>query len=207
MSDLISRSMYKSKLLKALDVLNKEYREAMLNEDDDLILAIKNQQSAFMLALRLLDNEPTAYSVDKVVEKLEERTDFLKDCTKYGNKNAKQQEKSYGTMMMYKVADLVDDLLEIVKNDGAGTETETIRDKAIEWNNHSSKKVPYEFIDYVEGKLEIGVSDDVCEWKYNDTEYYWESSCDHLHIFMSDGPKENEYDFCPYCGKKIKVVE
>ena len=52
-----------------------------------------------------------------------------------------------------------------------------------------------------------GVSDDVCEWKYNDTEYYWESSCDHLHIFMSDGPKENEYEFCPYCGKKIKVVE
>ena len=48
--------------------------------------------------------------------------------------------------------------------------------------------------------------DDVCEWKYNDTEYYWESSCDHLHIFMSDGPKENDYDFCPYCGKKIKIV-
>ena len=52
-----------------------------------------------------------------------------------------------------------------------------------------------------------GVSDDVCEWKYNDTEYYWESSCEHLHIFMADGPKENEYIFCPYCGKKIKVVE
>ena len=51
------------------------------------------------------------------------------------------------------------------------------------------------------------ISDDVCEWKYNDTEYYWESSCEHLHIFMSDGPKENEYDFCPYCGKKIKVAE
>ena len=50
------------------------------------------------------------------------------------------------------------------------------------------------------------ISDDVCKWKYNDTEYYWESSCDHLHIFMSDGPKENEYDFCPYCGKKIKIV-
>lgn len=51
------------------------------------------------------------------------------------------------------------------------------------------------------------VSDDVCEWKYNDSEYYFESSCEHLHIFMSDGPKENEYEFCPYCGKKIKVVE
>ena len=54
---------------------------------------------------------------------------------------------------------------------------------------------------------QVGVSDDVCEWKYSDSEYYWESSCEHLHIFMSDGPKENEYDFCPYCGKKIKVVE
>ena len=51
------------------------------------------------------------------------------------------------------------------------------------------------------------VDDDVCEWKYNDSEYYFESSCDNLHIFMSDGPKENEYRFCPYCGKKIKVVE
>ena len=54
---------------------------------------------------------------------------------------------------------------------------------------------------------QVGVSDDVCEWKYNDSEYYWESSCEHLHIFMSDGPEENEYKFCPYCGKKIKVVE
>ena len=70
MSDLISRSIYKSKLLKALDVLNKEYREAILNEDNDLILAIQNQKSAYMIALRLLDNEPTAYSVGKVVEEL-----------------------------------------------------------------------------------------------------------------------------------------
>lgn len=51
------------------------------------------------------------------------------------------------------------------------------------------------------------MTDDVCEWKYNDSEYYFESSCEHLHIFMSDGPKENEYRFCPYCGRKIKVVE
>ena len=72
MSDLISRSMYKSKLMKALDVLNKEYIKAMLNEDNDLILAIQNQQSAYMIALRLLDNEPIAYSVGKVVEELEE---------------------------------------------------------------------------------------------------------------------------------------
>lgn len=61
---------------------------------------------------------PTAYDPDRVVEQLEERTTFLKECTKYGNKDAEQQEKSYATMMMYEVAYLVDDLLEIVKGGG-----------------------------------------------------------------------------------------
>lgn len=63
----------------------------------------------------VIDEQPTAYDPDKVVEQLEERTAFLKDCTKYGNKAADQQSKSYDTMMMYEVMDLVDDLLEIVK--------------------------------------------------------------------------------------------
>ena len=87
MSDLISRSEYKSKLVKALDVLNKEYREALLNEDNDLILAIQNQQSAYMIALRLLDNEPTTYDIEKVVEELEERASRYtkKYVTPYGN--------------------------------------------------------------------------------------------------------------------------
>lgn len=61
---------------------------------------------------------PTAYDVDKVVQQLEERTAFLKDCTKYGNKTTDLQSKSYDTMMMYEVKDLVDDLLEIVKAGG-----------------------------------------------------------------------------------------
>ena len=53
----------------------------------------------------------------KIIEKLEERTSFLSDCTKYGNKDAEQQRKSYSTMMMYEVADLVDDLIDIVKHE------------------------------------------------------------------------------------------
>ena len=61
---------------------------------------------------------PTAYDPDKVVEQLKERTAFLKGCTKYGNKTAKQQAKSYDTMMMYEIKDLVDDLIEIVKGGG-----------------------------------------------------------------------------------------
>ena len=63
-------------------------------------------------------NQPTVYDPDRVLHQLEERTAFLKDCTKYGNKTAEQQSKSYDTMMMYDVKDLVDDLLEIVKAGG-----------------------------------------------------------------------------------------
>lgn len=77
--------------------------------------------------VNFVNNQPTAYDIDKVVEELEERTDFLKDCTKYGNKNAKQQAESYSTMMMYEVADLVDDLIEIVKQGG-------VDDDVCEWH-------------------------------------------------------------------------
>lgn len=59
-----------------------------------------------------------AFDTEKVVEQLEEKTDFLKDCTKYGNKDAEQQEKSYSTMMMYEVADLVKELIDIVRKGG-----------------------------------------------------------------------------------------
>lgn len=72
----------------------------------------------FLRVASAIDAQSTAYDPDKVVQQLEERTTFLKDCTKYGNKTAKQQTKSYSTMMMYEVKDLVDDLIEIVKGGG-----------------------------------------------------------------------------------------
>ena len=120
----------------------------------------------------IINNQPTTYDIDKVVEKLEERADFLKDCTKYGNKNAKQQAESYNTMMMYEVADLVDDLIEIVKNSG--------------------------------------VDDDVCEWKLFDNslsdespQWVYETTCGK---YVSEEHTSNSFVYCPYCGKKIKIV-
>ena len=111
----------------------------------------------------IINDQPNAYSVDKVVQELEEKTDFLKNCTKYGNKNAEQQAESYSTMMMYEVADLVDDLTEIVKHGG--------------------------------------VSDDVCRWKMDN-------------VGASIGCRSDLYHtgyvnriYCPYCGKKIKVMD
>lgn len=79
----------------------------------------------FLRVASVTDAQPTAYDPDKVVEQLEEHTAFLKDCTKYGNKTTDQQSKSYDTMMMYEVKDLVDDLLEIVKAGGVDAKTDS----------------------------------------------------------------------------------
>ena len=87
-----------------------------LIDADNLQFNGRNYNKSQMKAiLDFIDSQPTAYDPDKVVEQLEERTAFLKGCTKYGNKTADQQSKSYDTIMMYEVMDLVDDLLEIVK--------------------------------------------------------------------------------------------
>ena len=192
MSDLISRSEVND-VIDELEV----YTCGRLN-------TMKVEVSVLQLQrfINKLKNIPTAYSVDGVVEELEERADFLKDCTKYGNKNAKQQDKSYSTMMMYEVADLVYDLIQIVKHGGVGTETETIRDKAVKWNNNSSKRVPYEFIDYVEGKREICVSDDVCEWEYISGGFIKNPHTKRL--YSAEPSMKNVY--CNTCGKKIKIV-
>ena len=96
----------------------------------------------------------------------------------------------------------LNEAIEIVKHGGDGTETETIRDKAVKWNNHSSKRVPYEFIDYVEGKREIGISDDVCKWRQTSTARY-KTSCGYNLLEFFD----TKACYCKQCGKKIKVVE
>lgn len=96
-----------------------------LIDADNLVFNGRQYNSSQMKAiLDFVDAQPTAYDPDKVVEQLEERTSFLKDCTKYGNQTTDQQSKSYDTMMMYEVKDLVDDLLEIVKAGGTDAKTD-----------------------------------------------------------------------------------
>lgn len=45
-------------------------------------------------------------------------------------------------------------------------------------------------------------SDFSCCW-VEDTEGTWASSCGHLWQFTSDGPAENEMQFCCFCGRKL----
>lgn len=110
MSDLISRS-------EAINLLYQVFeKHSMATDKNDRLGGFGTD------VFKSVREMPTAYDIGAVVEKLKERTDFLKDCTKYGNRNAEQQEKSYNTMMMYEVADLIDDLIEIVKQGGVGKE-------------------------------------------------------------------------------------
>ena len=45
------------------------------------------------------------------------------------------------------------------------------------------------------------VSDDVCEWKYKDAYPYYKVGCRKYSVPIKRG------DYCPYCGKNIKVME
>ena len=101
MSDLISRA-------EVMNIIQEELSLRCGHEADIALFSVKKKVSEL----------PTAFDTEKVVEQLEEKTDFLKDCTKYGNNDAEQQEKSYSTMMMYEIADLVEDLIDIVKKGG-----------------------------------------------------------------------------------------
>ena len=104
-----------------------------------------------------LEEQPTAYDIEKVAEKLEDLEPFHVDG--YGD----------DFVNLY-------DAIEIVKQGGIGT-------------------------------------DDVCEWKYpkeimDNTEF--EVSCNSRPLKRGIVPNNfSFYDFkyCPYCGKKIKVVE
>ena len=118
MSDLISRS-------ELIEEINELLKSPYANKQQ---FGAERRDAIEIVRDLCVKRQPTAYSVDKVVEELEERTDFLKDCTKYGNKNAEQQTKSYSTMMMYEVADLVDDLIEIVKQGGVAEAEQKLKE-------------------------------------------------------------------------------
>lgn len=89
--------------------------------DMDVICGNYEIETADMMVNAFAESRP--YDLDKVMNQLEARTVFLKDCTKYGNNDAEQQEKSYDTMRMYEVADLVEGLIEIVKGGGIDANT------------------------------------------------------------------------------------
>lgn len=50
-------------------------------------------------------------------------------------------------------------------------------------------------------------SEDCCEWVLIDYEAnVYDTTCRNPHILLEGSPTDNSYEFCPYCGKKIKVA-
>lgn len=46
-----------------------------------------------------------------------------------------------------------------------------------------------------------------CKWQYDEFHDNWETSCGSAHIFIVDGPRQNGYTHCPYCGGKLEGLE
>ena len=148
MSDLISRS----ELINALKV----HFDSCFREDGELLYSDHICTSDDVVDLiKLVENQPTAYNVDKVVEELEK----LKNNNPfvYG-KNDKSRDASVSRQTL-------DYAIEIVKQGG--------------------------------------VSDDVCEWKQD-------NMCETVYRVcggFSTTAYQTDFEFCPYCGKKIKVKQ
>ena len=50
--------------------------------------------------------------------------------------------------------------------------------------------------------------DPVCHWSEDDPDCgVWVGDCGINFQFMSDGPWENDFRFCPRCGRKIEIKE
>ena len=50
-------------------------------------------------------------------------------------------------------------------------------------------------------------NNDFCEWRLCDEEAnVYDTTCRNPHILIEGSPTDNNYEYCPYCGKKIKVA-
>ena len=50
------------------------------------------------------------------------------------------------------------------------------------------------------------IVDKECCWEFHKSDSRWDSSCGHSYCFFESDPKENHYEYCPYCGGIIKLA-
>jgi len=83
-------------------------------------------------------------------------------------------------------------------------EEESVADKVTAEKHIGTWNMALRILDEAEAKLET----EVCEWQYNYAKYCYETSCVPLRfVTMRGTPIQNEFKHCPYCGRKIRVVE
>ena len=76
------------------------------------------------------------------------------------------------------------------------------------FHDNSRKTVYLEDAIEIVNQVEQEYNNDFCEWTEHETEIdVYFTKCGQAHIFVDGTPEENNHEFCPYCGKKIKAVE
>ena len=116
------------------------------------------------------------------------------DATKYGNKNAEQQYKSYSTLMLYEIADIVEDCCD---------NAPTVHTK----NDCIMKKCticPHCDNCDVDENGEVHNERPQGEWYYS-CDKGWE--CNQCHEIVKDMPtcmRKALYNFCPNCGADMR---
>jgi hypothetical protein len=43
-----------------------------------------------------------------------------------------------------------------------------------------------------------------CKWTYNENYYYYGTECGEAHMFNEGNVEDNNYKYCPYCGRLIE---
>ena len=72
------------------DLISRQEVIEMLTE-----IETNNWFPTFAMLKQRVSDIPTAYDVDKVVEEIQQRMEYVKGATKYGNKNAEEMHNSY----------------------------------------------------------------------------------------------------------------
>lgn len=73
----------------------------------------KSKSNTDKKTLRMARNSLVMW--DKVVELINSKYDYILKATKYGNKDAAQQEFSYSNVLMYEVAAIIEDILDDIE--------------------------------------------------------------------------------------------
>ena len=94
------------KLLVEID--KEEYQEILINKGVPYHLS-HSIGDAILNGTPLPEHHGDLIDRNKLIEQY-----GLENATKYGNKNAEQQRYSYSTMMMYEIADMIDDAETII---------------------------------------------------------------------------------------------
>ena len=103
----------------------------------------------------------------------------------------------------------IKDVKTIIKEQPTAYDIDKIVDELEKREEHYVEMLDWQGQSAICDAIEIvkhgGVSDDVCEWKSTQINNEWKPSCEPNSTYNVFGVAW--FKRCPYCGKKIKVVE